>query len=58
MSELEQAGAMEIMSTELGELKRLLGQQTKDIELMRIQSGAAISAITTTEAEAKDLLRK
>ncbi|CAK4161539.1 unnamed protein product [Aphanomyces euteiches] len=58
MSELEHAGAMEIMSTELGELKRLLDQQKKDIELMRAQSGAAKSASTTTEAEAKDLLRK
>ncbi|KAH9186998.1 hypothetical protein AeNC1_011026, partial [Aphanomyces euteiches] len=57
-SELERAGAIEIMSNELGELKRLLDHQKQEIELMRAQSNATKSTSTATENEAKDLLRK
>ncbi|CAK4351185.1 unnamed protein product [Aphanomyces euteiches] len=57
-SELERAGAIEIMPNELGELKRLLDHQKQEIELMRAQSNATKSTSTATENEAKDLLRK
>ncbi|CAK4697273.1 unnamed protein product [Aphanomyces euteiches] len=56
-SELERAEAIEIMSNELGELKRLLDHQKQEIELMRAQSNATKSTSTATENEAKDLLR-
>ncbi|CAK4671782.1 hypothetical protein LEN26_016063 [Aphanomyces euteiches] len=57
-SELERAGAIEIMSNELGELKCLLDHQEQETKLMRAQPNATKSTSTATETEAKDLLRK
>ncbi|KAH9103933.1 hypothetical protein LEN26_010973 [Aphanomyces euteiches] len=57
-SELEQAGAMEIMSNEFGELRMLIEEQKKEMDSTRVQNRMTKSTSTTTEAEAKDLLRK